>query len=141
MPKPNKSNHSSEDLLNSLAEHQYNTNRLDQRFKELQQQLQQAGQGESAGHASAATTNPPAVARFPWWRWSVAASAIAAMLLFSLNILDRQTEVIDATEMPWTLETVETLWEIEDQLQVIAALLDSNTRADFLFLTPELHHE
>lgn len=138
MPEQHKSHLPAEDLPPQLAEFKYDTDRIDRRFGELKLKLQTSRPDESSAHASASQST---TTRFPWWRWSISATAIAAMLLLSINLLNRQAEVSDPSQLPWTLETVETLWEIEHQLQSIATLLDANTRADFLFLTPELNNE
>lgn len=138
MPEQNKSHLPAEDLPPQLAEYKYDTDRIDRRFGELKLKLQASRPSESSAHTSASQST---TTRFPWWRWSISATAIAAMLLLSIYLLNRQAEVSDPSQLPWTLETVETLWEIEHQLQSIATLLDANTRADFLFLTPELNNE
>lgn len=125
------------DLPVQLKELPYDTKRLDERFQYLKTVLVAAHKPAQASGTPSRT--PVTAVSINGWRRALPATAIAAILLFSLILWQRGSDTNTAT--PWSLETVETLWEIEDQMQAVAALLDADFRNDFLFLIQETNHD
>lgn len=131
----------SEGIAKVLTARQYDSRCMDLRFNRLRQQLEQDMPEENILPFNSHDSLKSKESALSWWRLAVAASALASALLLTVHLVQHHIQSsIPTRDLP-TLETVETLWEVEERLHAISSLLDHDTRADFLMLTMEFNYE